>query len=322
MASISRIPAMIRMLTGMVAYSLFASVMIDLLAMYNEVSVVMADRVSKSVRTNIVAERLVRAVGFQIKFIIVTWTAFPVIWTASNAGLLTSERQEILLSIMNFLSKVLFANSALATVCMQLDTELNVKSITDVEHIFQQEAFLQSVGHEMRAPLDGIIGLSDTLSQVGSMTEKQRKFMTLIKNAGMQLLGIIDDILDVRASKKGDLALVAETLDIAEIVNHVVAVLTPLKRFDVNLRAEIQGYLPPIQGDKGRIIQVFTNLVGNALKFTHKGYVKLSATYVLRPHFDSPPPPNHPSCFYRSCVHLPTTLSHKYMYTGSIRMRR
>lgn len=279
LASVTTLPSSVRICTGICSFALFASVLYDLLDLYREVRMSVSDKdAAKSVRFLALAKRLSRAIGIQTVFIAVTWTAFPVVWLASNAGLLTSVQQEVLLCVMNFLSKVLFAHSALATVCMQLGTEMNVQAIVDLEHVYQQESFLQSVGHEMRTPLDGIIGLSDTLMNADSMNDKQRKFMSLIKNAGMQLLGIIDDILDVRASKTGTLPLALETIDVAELLNNVVAVLTPLKRAEVSLTAEIQGHLPPMRGDNGRITQVFTNLVGNALKFTHQGQVRINAT--------------------------------------------
>lgn len=121
---------------------------------------------------------------------------------------------------------------------------MHLVTLQDLEHVVQQEAFLQSVSHEMKTPLSGIIGITDALIQSRSLLDHQVRLVEHMKSAGQQLLQIIDDILDLRAGKTGDLKLAIEPVSISEVVNHVVSVLTPLKRPEVSLSAELQGFIP------------------------------------------------------------------------------
>ena len=101
--------------------------------------------------------------------------------------------------------------------------------------------------------------------------------MGLIKTSGQNLLQLVSDILDLLACRSGDLTLRFEEMDVTEVIHQVVAILTPLASPGVSLRAELLGRLPRIEADRGRVAQVLNNLVGNALKFTKKGHVVVSA---------------------------------------------
>jgi signal transduction histidine kinase len=117
----------------------------------------------KGTRAYVLTQRALNSLSFQVKFMMVSWSFFPLIWFLEAAGLISEQSAEVGLSIANFSAKILFANSALSSTAVELDTLMGQKAVEDIEHIIQTETFLQSMGHEMRAPLDGIIGLSDTL---------------------------------------------------------------------------------------------------------------------------------------------------------------
>ena len=104
--------------------------------------------------------------------------------------------------------------------------------------------------------------------------------MRLIQAGGRQLLGLLNDILDVSMIESGELTLSFAPADMAELVAEIVRIHQPqLRERNLELRGECDE-LPPIVCDRRRIAQILTNLVSNALKFTEKGSIVLRAESV------------------------------------------
>jgi hypothetical protein len=143
-----------------------------------------------------------------------------------------------------------------------------------------KDQFLANTSHELRTPLQGIIGLAESLTDrlVGKLPKTAVEDLNMINSSGKRLANLVNDILDFSKLKKHDLKLQLKPMDIRTIIEVVFSVHHPLiKTKDLKLTYEIPDNLPMVQVDENRLQQILHNLLGNAIKFTEKGNVHLSA---------------------------------------------
>lgn len=132
--------------------------------------------------------------------------------------------------------------------------------------------FLSTMSHELRTPLNSIIGFSETLLTADNLTDKQHRYVSHIMTSGQRLLALINDILDLAKLEAGKMRLHPETLNIAAICEHAVAMFRPqAEKKNVDLRLQVDPQAPPIRQDAGKIHQILANLLSNAIKFTPEG---------------------------------------------------
>ncbi len=138
--------------------------------------------------------------------------------------------------------------------------------------------FLANMSHELRTPLTAIIGVSDMLLDGLQSPERQRHFMEMQRTAGKGLLGVISDILDFSKIEAGQLRLEKAALSLKELTDGCVElVLEQAQCKGVELTAKIAPDVHDrVLGDAVRLRQVLLNLVGNAVKFTPSGSVRLT----------------------------------------------
>jgi PAS domain S-box-containing protein len=144
-----------------------------------------------------------------------------------------------------------------------------------------KSAFVATMSHEMRTPLNGIIGLINLL--LGTpLTPQQHEYVTALQTSGDALLSLISDILDFSKIEAGQLSLEAQPLDLRQLVPEVVALVAPQAQAKgLDLQAQVDPAVPPVLvGDALRLRQVLLNLVGNAVKFTAQGPVGITVTLV------------------------------------------
>ncbi|MCU0287750.1 MAG: ATP-binding protein [Acidobacteria bacterium] len=140
-----------------------------------------------------------------------------------------------------------------------------------------KSTFLANMSHEIRTPMNAILGYSNLLMK--SITDKkQQEYLEIVQNSGRNLLALINDILDLSKIESGKLSLVYKPIDPHRIfseIKHIFKIRTEEKGIDFVV--EVEPDIPTgLLMDETRLRQILFNVVGNAVKFTHEGHIKLS----------------------------------------------
>lgn len=141
--------------------------------------------------------------------------------------------------------------------------------------------FLAKMSHEIRTPMTAILGYADVLRSEGISQQDREQHLVTIRRNGEHLLAVINDILDISKIEVGQMTTEAIDASPGEIVADVASLMRArAQEKELNLDVEYEGPIPAtIKTDPTRLRQILVNIVGNAVKFTEKGEVKLTAKF-------------------------------------------
>jgi signal transduction histidine kinase/CheY-like chemotaxis protein len=155
--------------------------------------------------------------------------------------------------------------------------ELEFQKLKAEESTKLKSQFLASMSHELRTPMNSILGLTELILEKTDLNEKNQERLEVVLNSGRRLMALINDILDLSKIEAGKMDLREEEVLLEELISEVSNSVFPLiKNKSVEFEVEKvtnTGIL--LSTDRGKVVQVLINLLGNAIKFTDKGVVKL-----------------------------------------------
>ncbi|KAJ1430157.1 Signal transduction response regulator, receiver domain [Sesbania bispinosa] len=164
------------------------------------------------------------------------------------------------------------------------ETELN-KTIHITEETMRAKQMLATMSHEIRSPLSGVVSMAEILSTT-KLDREQRQLLDVMISSGDLVLQLINDILDLSKVESGAMKLEATKFRPREVVKHVLQTAAASLQKMLTLEGNVADDIPiEVTGDVLRIRQILTNLVSNAVKFTHQGKVGINLYVVPEPPF-------------------------------------
>ena len=170
----------------------------------------------------------------------------------------------------------------------QTVSELQVSQRNAVlaEHAAQEanlakSVFLANMSHELRTPLNAVLGFAQLLDRTGTLGNSERHQIGIIRRSGEHLLGLINDVLSLAKIEAGKLELHEQAFSPRELLSATEA-MTRVRAEAKDLRYDVlvgEGFPPVVSGDDGKLRQILLNLLGNAVKFTDRGSIRLVAEW-------------------------------------------
>jgi signal transduction histidine kinase/DNA-binding response OmpR family regulator len=161
------------------------------------------------------------------------------------------------------------------------ELEMQKKQLDESNRL--KSAFLSNMSHELRTPLNSVIALAGVLGRRLSKTipAEEASFLEIIERNGKSLLSLINDILDLSRIEAGREDVNVSHFSVRELVDDLVAMLEPQAvEKKISLVNQVPGNLPSIVSDPDKLRHILQNLIGNAVKFTEQGQVKIAARHA------------------------------------------
>jgi signal transduction histidine kinase len=179
-------------------------------------------------------------------------------------------------------------NEVIGTVMREVTERQNRANLLAAAKIAAEAAteaksvFLSSMSHEVRTPLNGILGFTDLLLEGHELSGPSRKIADKIRSAGNALLSVVDDILDFSEIESGGVTLNRHDFSLTSMVNAALEMIEPqLLRKGLRLASVIDPSIAShIRGDEARLRQILLNILNNAVKFTTEGSIRVSVNRV------------------------------------------
>jgi len=193
------------------------------------------------------------------------------------------EQHRLRVANQQLVTKLRETNNTLERTVQERTRELKAARDQAMEASRLKSQFLANMSHEIRTPMNGVLGAGNLLAAT-DLTDEQRAYVDILSSSGQALLTIINDVLDLSKIEAGRLELEPSTFTLLDPFTEVVNLLAPqASAKNVRLSLNADADLPLIVvGDAGRLRQVVTNLVGNAVKFTNVGHVLVDVSAESR----------------------------------------
>ncbi|MEW7290569.1 ATP-binding protein [Aquimarina sp. 2304DJ70-9] len=152
---------------------------------------------------------------------------------------------------------------------------------------FKQD-FLANMSHEIRTPMVGVIGMIDLLYKTTNLDDLQKEYVNIIHRSSLNLLDILNQILDLSKIEAGKFELSPQNINLKESIHQNIDLFIAIaKAKEINFTLDYSKELPEIiLVDNNRLTQIISNLIGNAVKFTDKGSIKINASLLSQKNDD------------------------------------
>ncbi len=205
------------------------------------------------------------------------------------------------------------------------NTELKMQKNQLNEANRLKSTFLSNMSHELRTPLNSVIALSSVLKRKlkTSIPKEEYSYIDVIERNGKQLLELINDVLDLSHIESGRVDIEQTDINIKELINGMTTMIEPqAKEKNITLKSLIKEDLPILKSDGNKIRHILQNLIGNAVKFTEKGKVEVTAfekdkyLHILVSDTGIGIPPDQISNIFDEFRQIDSSTSRKYGGTG------
>ncbi|MBS9772224.1 response regulator [Trichodesmium erythraeum] len=242
-------------------------------------------QINKNTKSTIELCILALAITLGLGLLIVNWITKSIKQLSRATCAISQGKLNQNVSIQGFKELVILAES-FNKMTKELAESFNhlERKNQELQHLDQlKDEFLANTSHELRTPLNGIIGIADSIRDgaTGPISELQKKNLSMIVGSGHRLANLVNDILDFSKLRHCSIKLQISSVGMREVTEIVLAFSRMiLEGKDLQLINAISSDLPPVEADENRIQQIMHNLVGNAIKFTDSGVVKVSAELI------------------------------------------